>query len=410
MKKKKEKSLIERIENKKVGAFTIIELLAVIIILGVLMIIAIPSVTEYIQTSRKNSYIVTAQSFIDAATTKVNSMEYEVMDVDATYYLPTKCISFEKGGDSPFGEFEESYVVITYDGKGYDYYYTGRDSSNHGIVLTFRELLDESFIETGTKSIDLDVAVGTRTKIIRYTDDCNKSSFEELVPTQRIEERGTLKDGSIEIAANEDCFNFSNGKITGYRCNEGHVVIPEYIRGEKVTTIGQWAFESNNWEIYGDNITPIYTLTIPKTVTTIERHAIDSQYLYNIINKTGREFNWDSIIADNSEGTNYFETGTYYALEINNNAEHKFEITTEKVNYDLTNIFEPVDRYNIKIKNKGIYKINASEYDWDDGWVTEENLNNGDTFNVGCREKVFSIIDTNGNSIFVSDLGYGCYE
>ena len=181
MKRKKKKTLIERIENKKIGAFTLIELLAVIIILGVLMIIAIPSVTEYIQTSRKNSYIVTTQSFIDAATTKVNSMEYEVMDVDATYYLPTKCISFEKGGDSPFGEFEESYVVITYDGKGYDYYYTGRDSSNHGIVLTFRELLDESFIETGTKSIDLDVAVGTRTKIIRYTDDCNKSSFEELV-------------------------------------------------------------------------------------------------------------------------------------------------------------------------------------------------------------------------------------
>ncbi|MBO5375413.1 MAG: prepilin-type N-terminal cleavage/methylation domain-containing protein, partial [Bacilli bacterium] len=42
-------------KNKK--GFTLIELLAVIIILGVLMIIAIPSVTEYIQTARKKAYV-----------------------------------------------------------------------------------------------------------------------------------------------------------------------------------------------------------------------------------------------------------------------------------------------------------------------------------------------------------------
>ena len=35
------------------GGFTLIELLAVIIILGILMIIAIPSVTSYINNSRK---------------------------------------------------------------------------------------------------------------------------------------------------------------------------------------------------------------------------------------------------------------------------------------------------------------------------------------------------------------------
>jgi len=190
------------------------------------MIIAIPSVTEYIQTSRKNSYIVTAQSFIDAATTKVNSMEYDVMDVDATYYLPTKCISFEKGGESPFGEFEESYVVVTYDGKGYDYYYTGRDSSNHGIVLTFRELLDESYIETDTKTIDLTVGVGHREKIIRYTTDCNKSSYEEIPATKLIEEHGTLKDGSTKLdeVTSPSCFDFdsSTGTITGYNCSLGY--------------------------------------------------------------------------------------------------------------------------------------------------------------------------------------------
>ena len=40
-------------KNKK--GFTLIELLAVIIILGILMIIAIPAVTSYIQSSRQFS-------------------------------------------------------------------------------------------------------------------------------------------------------------------------------------------------------------------------------------------------------------------------------------------------------------------------------------------------------------------
>ena len=371
------------------------------------MIIAIPSVTEYIQTSRKNSYIVTAQSFIDAATTKVNSMEYEVMDVDATYYLPTKCISFEKGGDSPFGEFEESYVVVTYDGKGYDYYYTGRDSANHGIVLTYRELLDESFIETGMKNVDLDVAVGTRTKIIRYTDDCNKSSYEELVPTKRIEEEGTLRDGSIEIAANEDCFNFSNGKITGYRCNEGHVVIPEYIRGEKVTAIGEWAFESDNWNIGNGNATPIYTITIPKTVTTIEDYAIDCIFLYNIVNLTDKEFNWGRIVHDYNDD-NYFETGTYIDKSYDDFIYHKFEITKERVSYDLTGIFEVPDDDTIKVSNKRHYRIDGYVFDWDNyEWVERENIANGEMFDVDCRNSIFSVYENN-ETLFVGNLGYEC--
>ena len=50
-------------DNKKKG-FTLIELLAVIIILGVIMLIAIPSVTRYISDSRKNSYIDTARQIV----------------------------------------------------------------------------------------------------------------------------------------------------------------------------------------------------------------------------------------------------------------------------------------------------------------------------------------------------------
>ena len=62
--------------NKK--GFTLIELLAVIIILGILMIIAIPSVTRYISDSRKNAYVDTAKEIIGGARNIVNGGKLEM--------------------------------------------------------------------------------------------------------------------------------------------------------------------------------------------------------------------------------------------------------------------------------------------------------------------------------------------
>ncbi len=55
--------------------FTLIELLAVIIILGVIMLIAIPSVTRYINDSRKETYIDTAKQIVKGAIPMVNGGE-----------------------------------------------------------------------------------------------------------------------------------------------------------------------------------------------------------------------------------------------------------------------------------------------------------------------------------------------
>ena len=52
-------------KNKK--GFTLIELLAVIVILGVIMVIAVPAVTKYIDKSRKDGFTKTASGVVDAA-------------------------------------------------------------------------------------------------------------------------------------------------------------------------------------------------------------------------------------------------------------------------------------------------------------------------------------------------------
>ena len=190
--------------NKK--GFTLIELLAVIIILGVLMIIAIPSVTEYIQTSRKSGYIKTANQYINGARTEVNSANIPMFDTNTTYYLPASCVSLEKGGDSPFGELVEAYVVVTYDGDGYDYYWTSRDSSNMGILLTSENLLDEDKIKSGITSINTNIGVGEREKII-LINNCNGNDTTEIEVVDSIPEGGILDEIDNEQDSESDEIN-----------------------------------------------------------------------------------------------------------------------------------------------------------------------------------------------------------
>jgi len=110
-----EKKMNERIKKK--NGFTLIELLAVIIILGILMIIAIPSVTSYINNSRKSAYVDTAKEIISGARNKVNEGKLEMYDTGTTYYIPYDYIGTENGAKSPYGDFVYAYVGVIYDGK-----------------------------------------------------------------------------------------------------------------------------------------------------------------------------------------------------------------------------------------------------------------------------------------------------
>ena len=60
-------------KNKK--GFTLVELLAVIVILGVLLLIAVPSITGVIENSRKNSFVSSVNMVVDQIKSQVSIAE-----------------------------------------------------------------------------------------------------------------------------------------------------------------------------------------------------------------------------------------------------------------------------------------------------------------------------------------------
>ena len=164
-------------KNKK--GFTLIELLAVIIILGILMIIAIPSVTRYISDSRKSAYVDTAKEIIGAARNMVNDGKLEMYDTDVTYYIESSCIKTENASKSPYGEFTKAYVVVTYDGNGYTYYWTSNDDSGQGIKNIVRvDKLDTDNVESDLKDSEISTLRGidgrSKTVVISEANGCEK--------------------------------------------------------------------------------------------------------------------------------------------------------------------------------------------------------------------------------------------
>ena len=145
--------------NKNRKGFTLIELLAVIVILGLLMAIAIPSVTKYITESRKKTLSTTVGNYIGALVNEVNDLSYTFTGQNTIYAVPIECIALERGGTNPFGHWYQAndayfaYVLVQYDDttSKYVYGFTFKDSAGYGLYPTIQANIDEkgSQIKTG---------------------------------------------------------------------------------------------------------------------------------------------------------------------------------------------------------------------------------------------------------------------
>lgn len=100
--------------NKK--GFTLVELLAVIVILGVLLLIAVPSVTNIINNSKKKAFVSAAKLMIE----NVESAASIEITTEGAFskgcYININSIELERGNKGT------GYVIVDANGKGKIYY------------------------------------------------------------------------------------------------------------------------------------------------------------------------------------------------------------------------------------------------------------------------------------------------
>ncbi len=127
-------------QNKK--GFTLIELLAVIVILGVIMAIAIPAMTGYINDSKKDSMVSTALNLLSAATDRITANNALPVSGQSVY-MKVSDIELSKGGTSPYTnqKFTDASVVRVTNTNGvYKYEIYLVDGNNNCLTATEQQL------------------------------------------------------------------------------------------------------------------------------------------------------------------------------------------------------------------------------------------------------------------------------
>ena len=295
---------------KKKKGFTLVELLAVIVILAVILIIAVPRISEVINNSKKASFEATAKTIANQAEKKY--MENEVLG---------KTGSFECSDVVKLNNTDYASCNITFDTNGNALVSITGSGKFAGLVInnaTKNSATATELTETAAKYFSYevqadgltddeskiyDVTVVDQSKCVAYFK--NKGGTEEQATTLC---SGGVVDGfSLVSAVKSDAIPASHYEtaglkvtskvydkgtitITGYNTEGGlDVVIPSIINGYKVIGIADDAFENKE----------IKSVVIPNTVRTIGCFAFAYNQIDDITFPTTSIFIYDNTFLNN---------------------------------------------------------------------------------------------------------------
>jgi prepilin-type N-terminal cleavage/methylation domain-containing protein len=153
--------------NKR--GFTLVELLGVIVILSIIMLIAIPNVTSVFEKSKRQKYLVDADTFITQVDYELSSgtiekpTSSEILKIRLSY-IGTSDVS--KDSDGNYYDTENSYVIVVRKNGYLEYYVnlvTTVNDKNKGIRLANKDDLDS---DTKLSLIQQDFTNPTNEEII----------------------------------------------------------------------------------------------------------------------------------------------------------------------------------------------------------------------------------------------------
>ena len=131
--------------------FTLIELLAVITIMGILMLVAIPAVSRTIENARRDTFMDTAKAYANAIMTAVAADEIICSNLNLSsrgegyYYVKFDTSNgnsatdlLEQGGKSSWGNADVKGIVVIHktiinNRNNYEYYVIMADSAGRGL-------------------------------------------------------------------------------------------------------------------------------------------------------------------------------------------------------------------------------------------------------------------------------------
>ena len=335
-------------KNKK--GFTLIELLAVIIILGVLMIIAIPSVTEYIQTARKKAYVSILDGMVNSVRVKTLSYGYDQSpNYGEAMIVPFSEIKLEKGGDSPFGEFvkDQSYIIVVNEGDGYSYYVNSLDEAGFKI--------------DGVRNI--------------YINEELISSSNEIKEPKTI---SNIKNGD-EVKISGATLKLSERNNSSSKFVLMDITYQTYDNGDAITLV-----DGSKWYVIEDNknmITLISNGSVKQDGTLVNNYNDENKVMYNInTNKSKYNPNLAGSVGDIVE--NKFKPNFLTSLSKNGGFTYGFKTRLLNMN-DIVRIMKLEDYYDPSLHEivdfasasapKGEFLWGLLNKDETKRWLTEPN-------------------------------------
>ena len=328
-----------QMKNKK--GFTLIELLAVIVILGLLMAIAIPSVTKYITESRKKTVVSTIGNYMSALSNDVNDLTYTFTGDNTIYAVPIECIALERGGSNPFGAWHQAsnaywaYVLVQYNDEtsSYIYGYTFKDSAGYGLYPTSQAKLNEQGkqIQTG-----LELIKPTSGKVTNIASLDNWSGFLVDSTTNLVvlvaEKEGNTGNGVTTCTLQQKGNNYEDAISESVEVLEENVLMKASMVENSEATF----FDSNYKRSEVEEIYTVSNQDVPEK-------AIDSWDVS--ATKNGKVTAW--ILDDDNDNLYELYIGANGRIIVNNDASFLFMYFTNTTKIDLSN-FDTSNVMNMK--------------------------------------------------------------